>query len=130
MLSKGIPDQYQTIPDQSVLIIPSIPNKPWEYQVILGNPQGQSDFPDVVRLYLDKGDQNLMSNMHKHAKNCWGDENVRKALETKGELSVDVHKGLALTKLHDGSITASFEERERCCYVFNTATHLYGNQVS
>ena len=26
----------------------SPPNKPWEHQVILGNPQSQSDFPDVM----------------------------------------------------------------------------------
>jgi hypothetical protein len=29
------------------LVITSLSNKAWEHQVILGNPQGQSDFPDV-----------------------------------------------------------------------------------
>jgi hypothetical protein len=64
--------------------------------------------------------------MHKHAKNCWGDENVRKALEMKGELSVDgVRNGLALAKLHDGSITASFERKGKGAVTFSTRQHTY-----
>jgi hypothetical protein len=44
--------------------------------------------------------------MHKHAKNCWGEENVSKALGVKGELSIDdVRKSLTQAKFHDGSCT-------------------------
>ena len=50
--------------------------------------KGKGMRPQIIRQYL-KDDWNLTSNMHKHAKNCWGDENVRKALETKGELSIN-----------------------------------------
>ena len=42
--------------------------------------------------------------MHKHAKNCWGDENVSKPLKAKGSLSIDeVHKSLAHAELKDQS---------------------------
>jgi hypothetical protein len=33
---------------QSILVMPGPPNKAWEHQVNLGNPQSQSDFCDVV----------------------------------------------------------------------------------
>jgi hypothetical protein len=32
---------------QSILVMPGPPNKAWEHQVNLGNPQSQSDFRDV-----------------------------------------------------------------------------------
>jgi hypothetical protein len=51
--------------------------------------KGKGTKPQIVRRYLDKSNRNSMSNMHKHAKNCRGKEIVSKALETKGELSVD-----------------------------------------
>lgn len=64
--------------------------------------------------------------MHKHAKNCWGEENVSKALETKGKLSIDdVRKSLAQAKLHDGSITASFERKGKGRVTFSTRQHTY-----
>ena len=44
-LKIGCPEQLRA--SQSVLIMHSPPNKAWECQVILGNPQSQSDFPDV-----------------------------------------------------------------------------------
>ena len=80
----------------------------------------------MVRRYLDKADRNSTSNMHKHAKNCWGEENVSKALETKGELSInDVRKSLSQAKLHDGSITASFERKGKGSVTFSTRQHTY-----
>jgi hypothetical protein len=64
--------------------------------------------------------------MHKHAKNCWGDEIVSQALETKGSLSIDdVRKSLAQAKLHDGSITASFERKGKGKVTFSTRQHTY-----
>jgi hypothetical protein len=64
--------------------------------------------------------------MHKHAKTCWGEENVSKALEAKGELSIDdVRKSLAQAKLHDGSITASFERQGKGSLTFSTQQHTY-----
>ena len=64
--------------------------------------------------------------MHKHAKNCWGEENVSNALETKGKLSIeDVRKSLANAKLLDGSITASFERKGKGSVTFSTRQHTY-----
>ena len=64
--------------------------------------------------------------MHKHAKNCRGDENVSNALETKGALSInDIRKSLAQAKVHDGSITASFERQGKGKVTFSTRQHTY-----
>ena len=82
--------------------------------------------PQIVRQYLDKVDQNSTSNMHKHVKNCWGDENVSKALEAKGSLSIDeVHKSLVHAELKDGSIMASFERKGKGNVTFSTRQHIY-----
>jgi SOS-response transcriptional repressor LexA len=82
--------------------------------------------PRIVRRYLDKGDRNSTSNMHKHAKNCWGEENISRALETKGALSVeDVRKNLSSAKVVDGSITASFERKGKKAVTFSTRQHTY-----
>jgi hypothetical protein len=64
--------------------------------------------------------------MHKHAKNCWGEENVSNALETKGSLSIeDVRKNLADAKLRDGSIVASFERKGKGRVTFSARQHTY-----
>jgi hypothetical protein len=88
--------------------------------------KGKGTKSRIIRRYLDKGDRNSTSNMHKHAKNCWGDENVSKALESKRQLSVDeVRKSLANAKLHDGSIMASFERKGKGAVTFSTRQHTY-----
>ena len=97
-----------------------------EYQCAAPLCKGKGTVPRIVRRYLDKGDRNSTSNMHKHAKNCWGKENVSKALETKGELSVnDVRKNLGSAKLVDGSIMASFERKGKGAVTFSTRQHTY-----
>ena len=64
--------------------------------------------------------------MHKHAKNCWGEEIVSKALETKGTLSIDdVRKNLADAKVQNGSIVASFERKGKGVVTFSTRQHTY-----
>ena len=88
--------------------------------------KGKGTRPQIIRRYLDKADWNSTSNMHKHAKNCWGEENVSKALEAKGELSIDdVRKSLAHAKLHDGSIMATFERQGKGRVTFSTRQHTY-----
>lgn len=97
-----------------------------EFQCAAPLCKGKGTKPRIVRRYLDKGDRNSTSNMHKHAKNCWGEENVSKALETKGELSVgEVRKSLAHAPLRDGSITASFERKGKGKVTFSTRQHTY-----
>ena len=88
--------------------------------------KGKGTRPRIVRQYLDKADRNSTSNMHKHAKNCWGEENVSKALDTKGSLSIeDVRKNLADAKLRDGSIVASFQRKGKGHVTFSTRQHTY-----
>jgi hypothetical protein len=97
-----------------------------EFQCAAPLCKGKGTRPRIVRRYLDKADRNSTSNMHKHAKNCWGEENVSKALEAKGELSInDVHESLAQAKLHNGSITAAFERNGKGSVTFSTRQHTY-----
>lgn len=97
-----------------------------EFQCGAPHCKGKGTTARNVRRYLDKTDRNSTSNMHKHAKNCWGEENVTKALETRGELSVEeVRKNLANAQLHDGSITASFERKGKGAVTFSTRQHTY-----
>ena len=49
--------------------------------------KGKGVRPRIVRRFLDKNDRNSTSNMHKHAKNCWGEEIVSKVLEGKVNLA-------------------------------------------
>ena len=78
-----------------------------------------------MRRYLDKADKGSTSNMHKHAKNCWGTEIVSKALQTKNELTIkEVRKSLSEAKLQDGTITALFERKGKET-VFSIKQHTY-----
>ncbi|KAF5374631.1 hypothetical protein D9615_008911 [Tricholomella constricta] len=94
-----------------------------------GAPQckGKGPKPRIVRRYLDKADKGSTSNMHKHAKNCWGEETVKKALETKHELSIeDIRKSLTTAaKQRDGSITAIFERKGKGPVTFSSRPHTY-----
>jgi hypothetical protein len=60
-----------------------------------------------VRRFLDKGDAKSTSNLRRHAKNCWGEEAVAAADNTRDVRSAcDV---LANHKDIDGSITVAFQ---------------------
>jgi hypothetical protein len=59
-----------------------------------------------VRRYLDTSDRKSTGNLRKHAKLCWGDEEVEAADQTK---DVDAARGaINVSKLKDGSLAASF----------------------
>ena len=80
----------------------------------------------IVRQFLDKADRGLTSNMHKHAKNCWGSEIVSKALETKKDLTIkEVRESLAKAKIIDGTITALFERKGKENVTFSMKQHTY-----
>ena len=80
----------------------------------------------IVRRFLDKGDKCSTSNMHKHAKVCWGGEIVTQALETKKDLTIDeVRKSLAKAKLQDGTITTLFERKGKESVTFSMKQHTY-----
>jgi hypothetical protein len=84
-----------------------------------------------VRRYLDKSDKGSTSNMHKHAKNCWGEEIVSNALKTKNELSIDdIRKSLGNAKLQNGTITALFDRKGKGNVTFSTKQHTYAETRS
>ena len=58
-----------------------------------------------VRRYLDKKDAGSTSNLHKHAKICWGSDTVKVAMGTKN--ASEARQILAQSK--DGSIAAAFQ---------------------
>ena len=97
-----------------------------EFKCAAPHCKGKGSRPRIVRRYLDKADRNSTSNMHKHAKNCWGEDIVSKALETKGVLSIDeVRKNLANAEVENGSIVASFERKGKGVVTFSTRQHTY-----
>ena len=82
--------------------------------------------PRVVRCYLDKADRGSTSNMHKHAKNCWREEIVSKALQTKNDLTInEVRKSLSEANIQNGTITAMFERKGQESVTFSTKQHTY-----
>ena len=88
--------------------------------------RGKGGRARFVRRYLDKADKSSTSNMHKHAKICWGTEIVSKALQTKNELTIkEVQKSLSEAKLQDGTITALFERKGKETVSFSMKQHTY-----
>ena len=72
-----------------------------------------------------------MSNMHKHAKNCWGGEIVSRALETKNDLTInEVRRSLSKAKIQDGTITAMFERKGKESVSFSMKQHTYSETRS
>jgi len=61
-----------------------------------------------VRRFLDKGDEKSTGGLHRHTKNCWGEETVKAALNTRDLKAV--RKILTQYKLKDGSVMAAFEQ--------------------
>jgi len=68
----------------------------------LGRAQG-------VCRFLDKGDARLTSNMHKHAKKCWGEEVVTSADNAKN--ANKVWATMVMGALNPQSITAAFKQK-------------------
>lgn len=71
------------------------------------NCKGKGSNPRLVRRYLDKKDKGSTSGLRRHAKICWGEENVERAVEAKNIESA--RNALKKAKLLDGSITAVFK---------------------
>ena len=97
-----------------------------EFKCTAPHCKGKGIKPRIVRHYLDKADKGSTSNMHKHAKNCWGGEILSKALETKKVLTISkVRKSLSEAKLQDGTITAMFERKGKESVTFSSKQHTY-----
>jgi hypothetical protein len=74
-----------------------------------------------VRRYLDKGDANSTSNMHKHAKRCWGDDIVASADQAKNVNQV--HATTVKRILDPQSITAAFERQGKGKVTYSHRQH-------
>jgi hypothetical protein len=77
---------------------------------------GKGPRPRIVRCFLDTEDKKLTSNLRKHAKKCWADEWVNKAVDmAKPRDGPDLEQLRAAVlsgkKLWDGSITAAFARK-------------------
>jgi hypothetical protein len=97
-----------------------------EFKCAAPHCKGKGPHPRIVRRYLDKADRGSTSNLHKHAKNCWGEDIVSKALETKKELTInEVRESLGKAKLQDGTITALFERKSKGNVSFSMKQHTY-----
>jgi hypothetical protein len=78
--------------------------------------------PRLVRRYLDTGDSKSTRALRRHAKACWGEENVAKADHAKDiDAARDALKG---AMLRDGSITAVFERTGKGKVSYSHRQHL------
>ena len=68
-----------------------------------------------------------MSNLHKHAKICWGTDVVQDAIDSKAGLGVaDIWKGLvAAKKLNDRTLMAMFERQGKSEVRFSVMQYTY-----
>jgi hypothetical protein len=97
-----------------------------EFKCAAPHCKGKGTNLRIVRRYLDKADRGSTSNMHKHAKICWGVEIVSKALETKKDLTInEVRESLAKAKVQDGTITALFERKGKGVVSYSMKQHTY-----
>ena len=76
-----------------------------------------------VRRFLDKGDEKSTGGLHRHAKNCWGEETVKAALNTRDLKAA--RKIIGQDKLKDGSITAAFERIGKGKVTYSHRQHTY-----
>ena len=65
--------------------------------------------------------------MRKHARHCWGEDIVKKADESKDELTLDnIREGLAVAKNgQDGSIVAFFDRKGKGKVKYMLRQHTY-----
>jgi hypothetical protein len=69
--------------------------------------KGKGKNPRLVRRYLDTGDRKSTGSLRRHAKMCWGEDNVGRADEAKN--LEEARQGIKDAKLINGTISAVFE---------------------
>ena len=93
-----------------------------EFTCTTSGCKGRGRNPRIVRRYLDTSDRNSTGNLRKHARLCWGDENVLGA-DACGNLD-NARDGLDnAKKLKDGSITAAFDRKGKGNVTFSIRQH-------
>ena len=77
--------------------------------------------PRLVRRYLDTSDSKSTGSLRRHAKLCWGEENVARADEVKniGEARL----ALKDAKVVNGTITAAFERTGKGKITYSARQH-------
>jgi hypothetical protein len=75
----------------------------------------------MVRRYLDTSDGKSTGALRRHAKICWGEENVARADDAKN--IDDARQALKDSKLIDGKITAVFERTGKGKVTYSTSQH-------
>ena len=76
-----------------------------------------------MRWFLDTKDSCLTSNLHKHAKLCWGNEVVSAADDAKN--AEEVCTKIVSNHLQDGSITAAFEKKGKGNITYSHCQHTH-----
>lgn len=85
------------------------------------NCKGKGKNPRVVRRYLDTSDSRSTGSLRRHAKICWGEENVSKADEAK-DVGI-ARAALKGAELIDGNITAVFERTGKGKVTYSHRSH-------
>jgi hypothetical protein len=83
--------------------------------------RGKGKEPRIIRRYLDKSDSKSTSGLRRHARICWGEENVARADDAK---NIDAaRQALKDSKLIDGRITAVFKRTGKGKVTYSTSQH-------
>ena len=83
--------------------------------------KGQGKNACLVQHYLDTTDSKSRGGLHRHAKLCWGEENLEQA-----DMAKNVDEAcnmLKNTKLIDGKITAVFEQTGKGKITYSNCQH-------
>lgn len=83
--------------------------------------KGKGKSPRRVRRYLDTSDKKSTGSMRRHAKVCWGEENVARADES-ANINAS-REALKNAKLIDGTITAVFERTGKGKITYSARQH-------
>lgn len=83
--------------------------------------KGWGKNPCLVRRYLDTRDSKSTGGLRRHAKICWGEENLERADAAKN--IEEARKILKNTKLIDGKITAVFERTGQGKVTYSNRQH-------
>jgi hypothetical protein len=83
--------------------------------------KGKGKNPRLVRRYLDTSDKNSSGSLHRHAKLCWGEENIARADEAKN--IEEARRALKEAKLINGTITAVFERTGKGKVTYSARQH-------
>ena len=83
--------------------------------------KGKGNNSRLVHRYLDTSDKNSTGSLRRHAKLCWGEENIARADEAKN--IEEARRALKEAKLINGTITAVFERTGKGKVTYSARQH-------